>query len=65
MFEDCFHDHPQTPGPQVIKIFMLNSAEHEIYSAHKCWHFSIFQRIEMSLILAILIFMSNLNFMLS
>ena len=21
---------------------MLNSAEHEIYPAHKCWHFNIY-----------------------
>ena len=30
---------PETPktGPEVIKLFsMLNSAEHEIYPAHKC-----------------------------
>ena len=24
------------PGPEVIKKFMLNSAEHEIFPAHKC-----------------------------
>ena len=24
------------PGPEVIKIFMLNSAEHEIFPANKC-----------------------------
>ena len=24
------------PGPEVIKKIMLNSAEHEIYPAHKC-----------------------------
>ena len=24
------------PGPEVIKLFMLNSAEHKIYPAHKC-----------------------------
>ena len=24
------------PGPEVIKNLMLNSAEHEIFSAHKC-----------------------------
>ena len=24
------------PSPEVIKLFMLNSAEHEIYPAHKC-----------------------------
>ena len=37
------------PGPEVIKLFsMLNSAEHEIYLAHKgqnannCWHFNIY-----------------------
>ena len=24
------------PGPEVEKIFMLNSAEHEIFPAHKC-----------------------------
>ena len=24
------------PGPEVIKLFMLNSAEHELYPAHKC-----------------------------
>ena len=36
-------------GPEVIKLFfMLNSAEHEIYPAHKClnanncWHFNIY-----------------------
>ena len=23
-------------GPEVIKIFMLNSAEHEIFPAHRC-----------------------------
>ena len=23
------------PGPEVIKLFMLNSADHEIYHAHK------------------------------
>ena len=23
-------------GPQVIKLFILNSAEHKIYPAHKC-----------------------------
>ena len=24
------------PGPEVIKLIILNSAEHEIYRAHKC-----------------------------
>ena len=24
------------PGSEVIKLFVLNSAEHEIYPAHKC-----------------------------
>ena len=29
--------------PEVIKtFFMLNSAEHKIYPAHKCWHFNIY-----------------------
>ena len=28
-----FHLHP---GPKVIKLFILNFAEHEIYLAHKC-----------------------------
>ena len=37
-------------GLEVIKLFMLNSTEHEIYPAHKClnanncWHFNICQR---------------------
>ena len=36
-------------GPEVIKLFPLNSAEHEIYPAHKCqnvnncWHFNIYE----------------------
>ena len=25
-----------SPGLKVIKMFMLNSADHEIYRAHKC-----------------------------
>ena len=35
-------------GPEVIKLFVLNSAEHEIFSANKyenvnnCWHFHIY-----------------------
>ena len=24
------------PGPEIIKLFMLNSTEPEIYRAHKC-----------------------------
>ena len=34
--------------PEVIKLFMLNSTEHEVYPAHKClngnncWHFNIY-----------------------
>ena len=24
-----------------LKLFMLNSTEHEFYHAHKCWHFNI------------------------
>ena len=37
-------------GPEVIKMFMLNSAEHEIFPAHKrqnennCWHFNIYEQ---------------------
>ena len=37
-------------GPEVIKIFMLKSTEHEIFHAHKClnanncWHFNSFRR---------------------
>ena len=37
----------KSPGLKVIKLFMFNSAEHEIYPAHKCknanncWHFCI------------------------
>ena len=33
-----FYIHPlkNQPGPEVIIFFMLNSAEHEIYPAHKC-----------------------------
>ena len=34
------------PAPEIIKLVMLNSAEHEIFPAHKCfenanncWHF--------------------------
>ena len=42
--------YPKTGrGPKVVKLFfMLNSAEHEIYPAHKCenanncWHFNIY-----------------------
>ena len=30
-----FYAHPGKSGPEVIKIFMLNSAEHEIYFAYK------------------------------
>ena len=26
------------PGPKVIKIFMLNSAEHKFFHAHKCYN---------------------------
>ena len=26
----------ETSGPEVIKKFMLNSVEHEIFPAHKC-----------------------------
>ena len=29
------------PSPKVIKIFMLNSTEHEIYPANY-WHFNIY-----------------------
>ena len=29
-------NHHETPGPEVIKKFMLNSVEHEIYPTHKC-----------------------------
>ena len=29
----CFN---QKPGPEVIKLFMLNSTEHKIYHANKC-----------------------------
>ena len=29
-----FRAHQLNPGPEVIKIFMLNSAEHEILNAH-------------------------------
>ena len=39
-----------SPGSKVIKLFfMLDSAEHEIFSANKyenannCWHFHIYQ----------------------
>ena len=37
----------KTPGPEVIKKFMLSSAEHVIFPAHNCenanncWHFNI------------------------
>ena len=37
-------------GPKVIKLFMLNSTEHEINYAHRsknannCWHFRIYYR---------------------
>ena len=37
------------PDPKVIKIVMLNSAKHEIFSAHKClntkncWLFTIYE----------------------
>ena len=35
-------------GPEVITFFMLNSAEHENFPAHKCynancWHFNIYE----------------------
>ena len=34
---------PLGPRPRGYKtLFMLNSAEHEIYPAHKCWHFRIY-----------------------
>ena len=34
---EILHQDGNTPGPEVIKLFsMLNSAEHEIYPAHKC-----------------------------
>ena len=26
----------KSPGPKVIQLFILNSAEHEIYPVHKC-----------------------------
>ena len=38
------------PGPEVIKMFVLNSAEHGIFSANKyvnanyCWHFHIYKQ---------------------
>ena len=38
------------PGPEVIKNFMLNSAEYEYFPAHKCknanycWHFNIYEQ---------------------
>ena len=41
---------PSCPGPEVIKSFMLISAELEIFRAHKClnanncWHFSIYKQ---------------------
>ena len=37
-------------GPEVIKKFILNSAEHETLAAHKCknvnngWHFNIYEQ---------------------
>ena len=33
-------------GPEAIKQFMLNSAEHGIFPAHKsyCWHFNIYEQ---------------------
>ena len=34
--------HQDCPGPELIKLFfMLNSTEHEIYSAHKCYNANI------------------------
>ena len=36
------------PGTEIIKLFMLNSAEHKIYPAHicyntnNCWHVNIY-----------------------
>ena len=31
------------PEPKVIKLFVLNSTEHEIYQAHKCYNANINQ----------------------
>ena len=67
-------------GPRLQNIFMLNSAEHEIFNAHQyknIKHFSFFQaqisldaffpahNVKMPTIVGILIFMSRKNFMLS
>ena len=41
------------PGPEVIKLFMLNSAEHEIDHAHKC--------VKMPTFVGILTFISMIN----
>ena len=59
-------------GPEVIKLFMLNSAEHEIHPAHKCknanncWHFNISILIQhpRDLIFGILVFVNSWNFVL-
>ena len=57
------------PGPEVIKLFMLNWARN--YPAYKnCWHFNILQHLrdfkqETFLFVCILVIKRNWNFVLS
>ena len=68
-----------SPGPEVIKLFVLNSAEHEILNAkkYKISRYSAFKgqicldaiflliNVKMPIIIGVLTFMSRKNFMLN
>ena len=39
----CFQKYLcSVSSPEIIKLFMLNSTEHEIYPAHKCFFLFVF-----------------------
>ena len=78
--ESAVSEHSDQPGPEVIKLFMLNSTEHKISTVHKIkmqtnrevscfksikWCIILLINFKMPTIVGILTFMSRINFVLS